>query len=113
MKKTTTKMDERNKELGKKLQECRKQGHVTQKEMAAFCGVSKNHLARIEQGGCKCPAHMFIDYGKRLNISLDDIVKPTTSSMNIIPELRDILSHSNEEKQKTFLAIIQALEKEE
>ena len=56
---------------------------------------------------------MFIDYGKRLNISLDDIVKPTTSSMNIIPELRDILSHSNEEKQKTFLAIIQALEKEE
>lgn len=112
MEKPTTKTDERNRKLGQNMQYYRKEAHVTQKEMSEFCGVSKNHLSKIEQGVYKCPAHVFIDYGKKLNVSLDTLASYCKNSYEIIPELQYAISQLNATKQEALLAMVQALEKD-
>lgn len=113
MEKPITQIDERNKKLGQNMQYYRKEAHVTQKEMSEFCGVSKNHLSKIETGVYKCPAQIFIDYGKKLNISLDTLAEHHTENMSVImPELQQAISQLNATKQEALLAMAQALEKE-
>lgn len=113
MKKPITSIEDRNKQLGQHMQQYRKAAHVTQQEMSEFCDASKNHLSKIEQGVCKCPAHIFIDYGKRLNVSLDELANsPTPSVPYIIPELQTAISQLSRQKQQTLVTIAQALAKD-
>lgn len=111
MEKPTHEIEERNKKLGNQLQKYRKEAHVTQEEMSKFCGVSKNHLSKIEQGVYKCPANVLIDYGKRLNVSLDTIVNASPEKIDtIMPELQHKIAQLSRKNQKTLLTVLQALE---
>ena len=108
-------ISERNQKLGRQLQKYRKAAHVTQEEMSKFCGMSKNHLSKIEQGVYRCPAHVLIDYGKRLNVSLDTLAElnsPTNneSITNVIPELQYKIANLSNKNQKILLTILQTLE---
>ena len=69
-----TEQEQRNQELGSRLQKFRKEAEVTQKEMAEYCGITTNHLSKIEKGVYRCGAYVLIDYAKRLNLSLDTLV---------------------------------------
>ena len=107
--------EERNKHLGSQLQKYRKAAHVTQEEMSKFCGVSKNHLSKIEKGVYKCPAYVLIDYAKRLDVSLDCIAelhiekKDSDTQDNVLPELQSMIARLNHEEQKKLLVVLQAL----
>ena len=69
-----TEQEQRNQELGSRLQMFRKEAEVTQKEMAEYCGITTNHLSKIEKGVYRCGAYVLIDYAKRLNLSLNTLV---------------------------------------
>lgn len=120
MEKTVHEIDERNKRLGRQLQKYRKEANVTQEEMSKFCGVSKNHLSKIEGGVYKCPANVMIDYGRRLNVSLNTIAEfdPQSSATtqciaNIMPELQYKIANLSKKNQKTLLVVLQALENQQ
>lgn len=113
MEKPITSIEDRNKQLGQHMQQYRKAASVTQQEMSEFCNASKNHLSKIEHGVCKCPAHIFIDYGKKLNVSLNALAdSPTPSEPYIIPELQTAISQLSKQKQQTLVTIAQALAKD-
>ena len=73
-------------ELGRRLQECREAKKITQAEMAAACGLSKNYISALERGINKCSAQTLITYASKLDMSIDELVGKTNKS-DILPEL--------------------------
>lgn len=114
MRKSIPDAEERNKRLGKQLQKYRKMAHITQEEMAAYCNVSKNHLSKIEHGMCTCSAQLLIDYGKKMDVSLNTLAEfqPSSHKNNILPELQTKLEDMNQINQKKLLDILSILEDE-
>ena len=92
-------------DLEKRLKEYREERKVTQKEMAAACGLSKNYISAMERGINKCSARTLISYSRKLDMSLDELV----SGVRILPELREILGNMDEEKQRETLEIIRKM----
>lgn len=111
-----------NEELGKRLKKFRKAKKITQKDMAEFCHITKNHISRMERGIQTCGSSIstLLGYAEKLDISLDELVgrkewmeySPTESSpyekkQAILPELEAILSEMTPEQQQHVLNIIQ------
>ena len=94
-------------ELGKRLQECREKRHVTQLEMAAACGLSKNYISAMERGINKCSAQTLIAYASKLDMSLDEIVG--TAKVPIIPALKKALEEMDEGQQEKVFQMIQLM----
>ena len=92
-------------DLERRLKECREERNVTQKEMAAACGLSKNYISAMERGINKCSARTLIAYSMKLDMSLDELV----SGVRILPELREILGNMDGENQRKVLEIIRKM----
>ena len=95
--------------LGQRLQKYRKAGHVSQDEMGEFCGLSRNHISAIERDLYKCNVYTLIDYGKKLNVSLD--ILTGLDNYEVLPELRRELQNTNPKEQKKLLEILKILNK--
>ena len=114
MKKSIPNAEERNKRIGRQLQKYRQNAHITQEEMAGFCNISKNHVSKIENGLCTCSAHILIDYGIKLDVSLDTLAEfqPSAIKSNVLPELQAKLEDMSQINQKKLLRILNILENE-
>lgn len=114
MRKSIPDAEERNKRIGHQLQKYRQDAHITQEEMAAFCNISKNHISKIENGMCTCSAHLLIDYGVKLDVSLDTLAEfqPSALKSNVLPELQAKLENMSQMNQKKLLNILNILENE-
>ena len=96
-------------ELGKRLKECRRSCKVTQQEMAAACGLSKNYISAMERGINKCSAQTLITYANKLNMSLDELVVNRKSA--VLPELRMLLESTDENTQRKIIEVIRQMTK--
>ena len=96
-------------ELGKRLKECRRSCKVTQQEMAAACGLSKNYISAMERGINKCSAQTLITYANKLNMSLDELVGNRKSA--VLPELRMLLESTDENTQRKIIEVIRQMTK--
>jgi len=94
-------------ELGKRLKECRRSCKVTQQEMAAACGLSKNYISAMERGINKCSAQTLITYANKLNMSLDELVGNRKSA--VLPELRMLLESTDENTQRKLIEVIRQM----
>ena len=94
-------------ELGQRLQSCREARKVTQAEMAAACGLSKNYISAMERGVNKCSAQTLIAYADKLDMSLDELVGKKQGT--IIPELKRLLETCDEQQQKKVLQMIKLM----
>ena len=94
-------------ELGKRLKECRRSCKVTQQEMAAACGLSKNYISAMERGINKCSAQTLITYANKLNMSLDELVVNRKSA--VLPELRMLLESTDENTQRKIIEVIRQM----
>lgn len=114
MRKSIPDAEERNKRIGRQLQKYRQDAHITQEEMAVFCNISKNHISKIENGMCTCSAHLLIDYGIKLDVSLDTLAEfqPSALKSNVLPELQAKLENMSQMNQKKLLSILNILENE-
>lgn len=96
--------------LGQRLQRIRKLNNVTQAEMASACGMSKNHISALERGMYELNAATLINYAKKLNISIDELVGFTPET-TIIPVLKNFLADLSFEQQKKILISLTDSEK--
>ena len=95
-------------ELGRRLQECREAKKITQAEMAAACGLSKNYISALERGINKCSAQTLITYASKLDMSIDELVGKTNKS-DILPELRQTIEKCNYQQQTKILQMIKLM----
>lgn len=97
-------------DLGQRLQTYREVQKVTQAEMAQACGLSKNYISAMERGVHKCSAQTLIEYGKKLNISLDELVGNENIGY-VLPELKRKIASLDFDKQRKILQTIEIFEK--
>ena len=84
-----TDLDE-NQRIGRLLQIARESRGVTQQEMAAATGMSKNHISAIERGVSKASVTLLLGYCRKLSMRPNEILMFLDGE--IVPELRDLLN---------------------
>ncbi|MEI3159716.1 MAG: helix-turn-helix transcriptional regulator [Monoglobus pectinilyticus] len=68
--------DENNlKNVGSRIQKCRKAAGLTQRQLSDITGISENHISRIEQGYHNPRFDMVIQIAKALNVPTDAFAK--------------------------------------
>ena len=97
-------------EMGERLQRCRIEHKVSQKEMAAACGVSKNYLSALERGVNKFSAITLIQYAKRLGMTVEALLGEDEGE-RILPELREALINLDDKHQRLVMEFVPAMEK--
>lgn len=95
--------------LGLILKSVREAHHVTQAEMAKYCGLSTNYVSAMERGVNKPSAKTLILYAQKCGLSIDEMIDPS-KDQPIIPELNQILSSMSEEDQKKLTRILHIVE---
>lgn len=93
--------------LGQRLQQFRRNARVSQEEMSAYCGLSRNYISAVERGLYKCNVYILIDYAKKLGISLD--ILTGLDNYEILPELQHELQNTKPENQRKMLEILKIL----
>ena len=106
--KMSEKINREDEKLGQRLQFYREQAHLTQKDIADACGLSKNYISAIERGIHKCNAKTFIAYGKMCGISLD-ILADLSHGSDILIDLQDSISSMSIESQRKLLDWLKTL----
>ena len=100
---------EKNKIIGSKLQKSRELCGVSQKELANFCGITKNHISSIERGCHKASVNLLLAYCDKTHMTPDEILNIKEES-RVIPELLRVLSNKSPEEQERILRIIKAMD---
>ena len=99
-----------NERIGSRLQKCREDAHVTQKEMADACSLSKNYISALERGVNKCSVLTLLGYCEKLEMTPNEILGFGDSEINV--ELRTLLSKQSAEKQKDILTVVKTMLKQ-
>ncbi len=76
--------------IGKNIQRLRKEKGLTQEELSAKAGISKNHLSRIETGVGSMSLDSLIIIANALNTTPDYIL---LGEYNITPERASLFMH--------------------
>lgn len=100
-------IEEGNVVIGKKLQRARKKHGVHQSELCDACGLTKNHISAVERGVSKASIKMLIGYCEKLGTTPDDILG--YNDIDIIPELKGLLSVMDEKQQKRLVDMIKLM----
>ena len=100
-------MDEDNIRIGRLLQVAREQHKVSQAALCDATGLSKNHISAVERGLSKASVKMLLGYCKKLGITPNDILG--YGELNLMPELKDMLSSMDTEQQQKVLDIIKLM----
>ncbi len=96
--------EQENEKMGKRLQDYRVSLKITQKEVAAACGLSKNYISAVERGAHKVTLQTLIGYCRILNRTPNELLG--MGEEEIIPELVNILKEMDTKEQEIILEII-------
>ena len=96
-------------DLGQRMRYFRELSGMSQTDVSAKTGISKNYLSAVERGVNIPSANILITYAKGCHISLDDIAGLPRDD-GILPELRMRLSTLDIETQRIILQMIDALD---
>ena len=95
----------KNKEtLRKNMKTFREMGNITQKQMADFCQLSKNHLSAIERGLHVCNMDCLLMYSYVLKKPISSFFQNEEETM--ISELSQLVTSMNEKEQIKLLKIL-------
>lgn len=64
----------KNQEIGQRLKQLRKQGNISQKELADLFGVVQVTISQYESGRIQLTLEMLIKYQEKFNVSFEWIV---------------------------------------
>lgn len=70
------------KNLGKAIKDARKSHNLTQDNLSELTGISKRHIANIENGKANASIEIIIILVKELRISLDNIIFENDLTIN-------------------------------
>ena len=104
-------MDNYKKEIGLRLKQARKNNGYTQEKIAELLGISQKHYSEVERGITGLSVKNLIDLSDILSVSLDYILKGTTSN-NISPtekmgiQLNELFFSSSDYTQMQMLKVL-------
>jgi putative regulatory protein len=76
--------DDIQKDIGHRIQECRKKANLTQEELGEITGISPKHISRLERGLHRPHVDMLIKIANALDVPLDAFVQDLSSdNLNI------------------------------
>lgn len=80
--------DENNlKNVGSRIQKCRKAAGLTQRQLSDITGISENHISRVERGIHIPNFDIMVKIAKALDVSIDVFVEDlSTDNINIFLE---------------------------
>ena len=100
-------IEEENVKIGRLLQEARESHGVLQSELCDATGLTKNHISAVERGISKASIRMLIGYCDKIGITPNDILG--YGELNLIPELKELLSKTDKEQQKRITEMIKLM----
>lgn len=98
-------------ELGLRIKQCRKSGHLTQEKLAELIDVSPHYIYEIEKG-LKCMSlPTLVDIASVLNISTDYLLfgKQTCSPQEQVNQLNLVLNDLPSQKRESMVEIVKLL----
>ena len=102
-----------NERVGFQLREAREKAKITQKELAEYIKIGKNHIHQVETGKSKASVEILLGYCDRLGITPNEILE--FGMGDISPKLVSQISSmtvSDQEKLSQILDLIYAINKE-
>lgn len=100
---------EENAQIGQLLQEARKSRKLLQSELCDSTGLTKNHILALERGVSQASIKTLIGYCDKLGCTPNDILK--YDDLNLIDDLKILLSAMDEEQQKRIVDMIKLMMK--
>ena len=64
-----------NERVGLQLREAREKAKITQKELAEYIKIGKNHIHQVETGKSKASVEILLGYCDRLGITPNEILE--------------------------------------
>ena len=102
-----------NERVGLQLREAREKAKITQKELAEYIKIGKNHIHQVETGKSKASVEILLGYCDRLGLTPNEILE--FGMGDISPKLVSQISSmtvSDQEKLSQILDLIYAINKE-
>ena len=103
---------QKRRELGQRLQQLREDAGITQGDLSAEAGCSKNYLSAIERGVNKLTVPLLLEYCLALNKTPNEILGYEDSGRKANPALLDIATSLNEEKTQLAIKILKTLQEQ-
>lgn len=98
--------------IGRKIKEVRLEKQLTQEYIANYVGINVSHVSNIETNKVKVSLSTLVSICNALQVTIDYILKSEyaiATSPIIEKELKNTLSHMNQEKQEQLLRIAKVL----
>ncbi len=102
-----------NERVGLQLREAREKAKITQKELAEYIKIGKNHIHQVETGKSKASVEILLGYCDRLGLTPNEILE--FGMGDISPKLVSQISSmtvSDQGKLSQILDLIYAINKE-
>ena len=94
--------------FGIRLQKCREAKSITQKELADYCGLSKNYVSALERGVNKMNIFTLIKCCELLEVT-PNVLLNYRKDDRILPELESMLVNMNGIEQQKVLDCIEII----
>ncbi len=102
-----------NEVVGLRLREAREKAKITQKDMAEYIKIGKNHIHQVETGKSKASVEILLGYCDKLGITPNEILQ--ISKDTVSPKLLRQISAmdiSEQDKLSTILDLVYSDNKE-
>ena len=102
-----------NEVVGLRLREAREKAKITQKDMAEYIKIGKNHIHQVETGKSKASVEVLLGYCDKLGITPNEILQ--ISKDTVSPKLLRQISAmdiSEQDKLSTILDLVYSDNKE-
>lgn len=102
-----------NEVVGLRLREAREKAKITQKDMAEYIKIGKNHIHQVEKGKSKASVEILLGYCDKLGITPNEILQ--ISKDTVSPKLLRQISAMNifeQDKLSTILDLVYSDNKE-
>lgn len=96
------------KALGLAIRNARKEQHLTQQALADLTGISKRHIAKIENGIANASFEIITILAQQLHFSIDEILYSTKLSEedDFLRRIAILTTHCNASQKKDILKIL-------
>ena len=102
-----------NERVGLQLREAREKAKITQKELAEYIKIGKNHIHQVETGKSKASVEILLGYCDRLGLTPNEILEFGMGdiSSKLVPRISS-MTLSDQEKLAQVLDLIYGAKKE-
>jgi transcriptional regulator with XRE-family HTH domain len=98
-------------EFGNQLRQCREERGLTQKELAEYMGMSHRTILQAETHQSNPKFETVILLAKEMNISLDSIIFPDTTSPNVVPKcVYDFFKDKTDAEAQRYISICKTID---